>query len=492
MAWVKHMNNQPFTHFAIFGTMRSGSNLLEQYLGQYERLLPFGELFNKGFIGTPGQQECLGITREQRDQAPEKMLEAILNASAEKIPGYRIFQAHDPRMLKRALDDPNCAKIILSRDPVESFTSLNIATATDQWMISDIAHRKPAKITFDLDDFVEYIRLQQVYYDKIYQALKLSGQPYFEIDYSALGELATINRLVEFIGGCAPKTALEQPIKRQNPQSLADKIINYKDIWQPLGLPQNPKPEAPVIKPSHERGTDLSRIYFCKHRSLAFAPIPAGPDIMVRRWMEFQDGQMPNNGFTHERLNEWLKPRAAPIFFSVLRHPVRCAYSSFMNKVFPTAGGAYHKIRQQLVSQYGLLLPKGNISENTPQAWLEKSGYGLEEHRTGFKQYLVFVAGNLQGKTDIRQDGKWQLQSEILRRYRVLHPISYIFREETLETDLAFLENKLDLAPYPDALPPFEPPFSFALSDVYDTEIESLTQAAYAADYQAFDFENYR
>lgn len=483
------MNNQPFKQFAIFGTMRSGSNLLEQYLNQFDGLVSYGELFNKGFIGVPGRHEFLGISLAARDEDPEELVRAIRNATPGKTPGYRIFQAHDPRMLQQSLSDPECAKIILTRDPVDSFTSLQIARKTDQWMISDIAHRKTAKIHFNLEAYEKYKKARDDYYHKIFEALKLSGQPYFELDFSALGELEVINRLACFIAGCPPKSELSQPIKRQNPEGLAEKIENYKEIWKALDLPEHPAPVRMMAKPARAVGTDLSRIYFCKHRALAFAPVPAAPDAKVRRWLELHNGLPPENGFDQDRLKLWLKSKSTPVFFSVLHHPVRRAYTAFMQKIFSTKAGTYDKIRQKLVTQYGLMLPEGDISAYKPREMLEKSGYGVEEHRTSFKQFLVFVSGNLQGKTGIRQDGKWQLQSEILRRYRVLHPIHYIFTEETLATDLAYLENRLNLSP---VLEPFReevPGFIFGLSEIYDAETEALAQKAYAADYREFGFQ---
>ena len=38
-------------YFAIFGAMRTGSNLLERTLASYDGLRTEGELFNPGFIG---------------------------------------------------------------------------------------------------------------------------------------------------------------------------------------------------------------------------------------------------------------------------------------------------------------------------------------------------------------------------------------------------------------------------------------------------------
>lgn len=44
--------------------------------------------------------------------------------------GFRYFHDHDPRVLDMILDDPGCAKIILTRNPLDSYVSWKIAQAT--------------------------------------------------------------------------------------------------------------------------------------------------------------------------------------------------------------------------------------------------------------------------------------------------------------------------------------------------------------------------
>ena len=486
------MKSRPFNSFAIFGAMRSGSNLLEKYINQYQDLICHGEIFNPGLIRRAAREDYLGVFRQERLDHPERMLAAILKATPDKIPGFRIFQAHDARMISHALKDRYCAKIILTRNPVDSFTSLKIAAKTNQWMISDAAHRKHAKIHFDLEEYAEYLAERSAYYANITKALEMSGQPSFEIGYDELNDLDRINQLAAFIGAREVKTALDEPIKRQNPQGLAEKISNFQEVKKALNLSATGTADPLVKLPKKATGTDLSRIYFCKQIPLGFAPVPAVPDGGIRQWQMFHDHNMAKNGFTRQRFDEWKASRPNAVFFSVVQHPVRRAYHVFMQKIFPTVPQGYLAIRQQLESRFGLLLPEGEITPATPRAVLEDSGYGLEAHRIAFKQFLVFASGNLAGETDIRQDGKWQLQSEIIRRYRVLHPVAHVFKSEQLQADLSYLENRLGLKPYFGWKDEAEPVFSFALSDIYDAEVEALTQAAYGQDYNEFSYQPWR
>ncbi len=486
------MTDRPFTSFVMFGAMRSGSNLLEKYLNQYEGLVCHGELFQKSFIGTQGCKRFLGIDIEARKQDPYRLLAAVRAADPDKITGFRLFQAHDPRIIEATLKDRHCAKIILTRDPVASYVSLQIALKTRQWLVSDIAHRKAARIRFDLEDYASYLEERSAFYRMIAETLDLSGQPYFKIDYTMLNDVENINRLAAFIGDLRPKTTLEQPIKRQNPGALADKIINIEEVRAALDAPILYETHPPVLTPVRERGTDLSRVYFGKNCGLAFGPQPAVPDLAMRNWLAYQGRKPPENGWSAHRYAEWRALYPDSAFLTVVRHPVKRAYTAFMNKIFASIAGGYIAIRQEMESRFGLLLPQGKIAPGQDRQELAQSGYSADQHRINFKLFLVFVAANLEDKTKIRQDGMWQRQSEILRRYRIIHPQPVVLKYESLQTDLLYLENLLDLLPCSQWSAEPEPAFSYPLEEIYDAEIESLARAAYGPDYQAFGYGDLR
>jgi len=482
------MSQPPFTSFAMFGSMRSGSNLLEKFLNQYSGLKCHGELFHRFFIGQQGCQSYLGIDREKRDEDPQLLLDAVRAANRDKITGFRLFQTHNPWVIDTTLKDPYCAKIVLTRDPLESFISLQIALKTNQWLISDPTHRKAEQVLFDPEIYAIYLREREVFYNQISESLALSEQPFFEIDYTELADLETINRLAVFIGDRQQKERLFQPIKRQNPGPLADKILNYDEVRSLPELAGLLESKPPVLTRIRESGTDLSRVYFCKNRAIAFAPVPAVPDFGLRQWLEMLESQPPQNELTEHQYAEWARRHPQPFFFSAVRHPVARAYNAFMQKIFATTSGGYFGIRQNLENQFGLMLPSGEISPVQPRDELEKKGYGLDEHRISFKLFLIFVAANLGNDTKIRQDGKWQSQFEIIRRYRVIHPDVQVFKYEALMESLAYMENRLDLPPVAAWASVADPAYSFPLSDIYDDEIEALTKAAYEQDYSTFDY----
>ena len=69
----------------------------------------------------------------------------------------RQFPDHDPRVLEPILDDRSCAKIMLGRNPLESYLSLKIARQTGQWMLTSEKRRKEAQVPFDATEFASHL-----------------------------------------------------------------------------------------------------------------------------------------------------------------------------------------------------------------------------------------------------------------------------------------------------------------------------------------------
>ena len=129
-----------FDYFVVFAEMRTGSNFLETNINKFDGLSCHGEAFNPYFIGYPEREEILGITQAARDKAPLKLIDAMIAASG--LNGFRFFNDHDSRVLDICLADPRCAKVVLTRNPIESFVSWKIATATGQWKLTNVNNAK--------------------------------------------------------------------------------------------------------------------------------------------------------------------------------------------------------------------------------------------------------------------------------------------------------------------------------------------------------------
>ncbi len=174
-----------FHSFVVFAEMRTGSNFLEANLNAFAGIKCHGEAFNPHFIGYPNTTQILGVDQAARDREPGALLRAIRHDPS-AMGGFRYFHDHDPRVLDLVLDDPACAKIILTRNPVESYVSWKIAQETGQWKLTDMKARKAAKATFDAAEFEAHLEALQAFQLKLMNRLQTSGQTAFYVAYEDL------------------------------------------------------------------------------------------------------------------------------------------------------------------------------------------------------------------------------------------------------------------------------------------------------------------
>lgn len=106
--------------------------------------------------------------------------------------------------------------------------------------------------------------------------------------------------------------------------------------------------------------------------------------------------------------------------------------------------------------------------------------------RRCFGEFLNFLKFNLAGQTALRVDGAWASQSKIIQGFCKFAAPHMIVRAENLNEELKLLTQQVGLTW--QAPPPAPLPQGPELSEIYDTEFESLSRAAYAADYTNFGF----
>src|SRR6056297_142207 len=200
-----------FDYFVVFAEMRTGSNFLESNLNAFDGIECHGEAFNPHFIGYPNKTDLLGITQAERDEVPERVIGAIKGQSR-GIGGFRFFHDHDPRVLGPVLDDPRCAKIILTRNPVDSYVSWKIAQATGQWKLTNVKRRRDSQITFDGVEFEKHVARLQEFQVMLLNRLQTTGQTGFYVAYEDLQDLDVINGLARYLGCEARLEALDDSL----------------------------------------------------------------------------------------------------------------------------------------------------------------------------------------------------------------------------------------------------------------------------------------
>lgn len=471
-----------FSSFVVFAEMRTGSNFLEANLNAFAGITCHGEAFNPHFIGYPNSTQILGVDQATRDAEPAALLRAIRHDPS-TMGGFRYFHDHDPRVLDAVLDDPHCAKIVLTRNPVESYISWKIAQATGQWKLTDMKARKAAKVVFVPAEFEAHLEALQSFQLMLLNRLQTSGQAAFYVAYEDLQSVDVMNGIAAFLGVPEMLEELDKNLKKQNPSPLSEKVSNYAQMEQALGqLDRFDLTRTPNFEP--RRGPNVPGYVAGIAAPLLFMPMAGGPQQEVNRWLAALDGEKQNalgKKMSQKELRQWKRGKPGHRSFTVLRHPILRAHNVFCHRVMNSDKGSYLQLRRTLVRRYKLPLPEEG----------QEGSIDLAGHRAAFKAFLIFLKGNLAGQTSIRVDPEWASQSEVVQGFGEFTLPDVILREATMAEALDRLAGEVGYAAAPRV-----DPSSFhgkhMLEDIYDDEIEALGAEVYQRDYLMFGFDRWR
>ncbi|MEL7131519.1 MAG: sulfotransferase family 2 domain-containing protein, partial [Pseudomonadota bacterium] len=422
----------------------------------------------------------LGVTQAARDDDPKLLLRQIKKAPG--LGGFRYFHDHDARIFDKVMDDPKCAKIILTRNPVDSYVSWKIAKTTGQWKLTDAKARKDGKANFDADEFARHLTALQDFQVTLLRRLQTSGQAAFYLAYEDLQSLDTINGLAKWLGIDAQLDTLDKSLKVQNPSALSDKVSNFPQMTDALsGLDRFNLTRTPNFEP--RRGAAVPTYYVSQTQPLLYLPIRGWPNDIALQWLSSLDatqGAKPGSKLSQNELRDWMRSHPGHRSFTVLRHPLARAHAVFCHRILNTGPGGYGGIRNALGRRYKLDLPE-KVSE---------PGYDKAAHRTAFAGFLRFLKANLSGQTAMRVDPDWASQAKTIEGFAEFTLPDRLMRVETLAHELADLAQAVGVLQPPDlAVSTDDSPF--ALLDIYDAEIEALARAAYPRDYLMFGFKDW-
>lgn len=463
---------RPFDRFILLADMRTGSNFLEANLNALPGLTCHGEAFNPHFVHKKDHEDYLGITLAMREADPLPLL-AAMEAATEGLAGFRFFHDHDPRILAHCLADRRCAKIVLTRNPLESYVSLKIAQATGQWKLGDARRRREAKASFDAAEFDSHTRALQDFQLHILRALQTSGQTAFYIGYEDIGDLAVLNGLAEFLGLAARLEVLDDKVKKQNPEALQDLVENPQAMDAGLarmdrfnlGRTPNFEPRRGAAVPGHVAAYGAPILYL---------PVRGGPEARVRDWLS-RLGELPGllENFNQKTLRQWQIAHPGARSFTVIRHPLARAHAAFRDRILSGEAGA---IRGVLKRAWKLDLP--------PPDRLHR--LSAEEQSEAFGKFLTFLRGNLAGQTSVRIDAAWASQSTVIQGFGSHVIPDLILREDLLEQGLGFLAletgvEPVELGPEPEGI-------GHPLAAVATPDHAAMAREIYARDFQAFGF----
>ncbi len=471
-----------FDYFVVLAEMRTGSNFLEANLNALPSLACHGEAFNPHFIGYPNREELLGLSKPERDADPMSLLRRIAGERP-GLAGFRYFHDHDPRVQDEILANPRAAKIVLTRNPVDSYVSRKIAQATGQWKLTNVARRQEAgQVAFDRDEFEAHLTELQAFQVTVMRALQRSGQTAFYVGYDDLQDVEVMNGIAAWLGVPERLEALDTSLKRQNPAPVESKVANFPEMEAALArLDRFDLSRTPNFEP--RRGPAVPSFVAAAETPLLYMPIRSGPEETVARWLAALDGvpaEALGSGFSQKTLRQWKRARPGHRSFTVVRHPLARAHAAFCGKILATGPGSFLRIRGMLAKSYGAPLPEGDPGPD----------WDAERHRAAFEAFLRFVRDTLAGQTAVRVDAHWASQAQVLQGMAEFVLPDAIVREDEIGAWLPALALQVGHPAPPDPEPlPLRAPFGLAM--IHDDGLESLAREAYARDYVMFGFDDW-
>ena len=465
-----------FRAFAILAEMRTGSNFLEDSLNQLDGLSCHGEAFNPHFVGYPNRSTLFGMDLAARRASPELLLEAIVGARG--LNGFRYFHDHEPKVLDAILDDPSIAKVQLSRDPLQSFVSLQIARETGQWKLTNPKHRRQAKIRFDPAAYERHLAAVSGFAAKVRARLQASGQTAFPIDFEEIGRPEVLNGLATFLGIEARLSKPSSKLRRQNPPDLRAKVENYEEMERALGgLGAAPASAEPP------RAAAVTTWQVADEAGLVHMPVRGGPEMRTVAWLAALEARAGGSELrarlSQKDMRRWKRQRPGHLSFAVVRHPLERAHDVFCRRILGSGPGTFSEIRSTLRREMKLDVPKDGAGE----------GWEPERHRAAFATWLEFLALNLSGQTATRTDPSWASQSSLVQGFAGFAAPDRIFREDGLEEALADLAQEVGYETQP--LSP-EPAPIVPLAAIHDDALEARAAEIYQRDMMVFGFGAWR
>ena len=459
-----------FDAFVIFAEMRTGSNHLEESLNGLEDIRCHGELFNPTFIGHHNQFEFAGFDLHRRERDPVGMVDAII-AKGGPLPGFRFFHDHDPRVLDRVLGDARIAKVLLTRNPLDSYVSRKIASATGQWRLTDLKHAKTGKITFDEHEFTQMLGDWAGFRDTLRRGLQVTGQTLFAIRYDDINDVDVLNGLARFLGSDQALSGASKRLKRQNPGAIEDKVENVPEMKAALaridrfGLDRVTDGETP-------RAPGVSGFVAHPEAGLLFLPVAGAPVDTVLDWMAAigdvgRDALL--TGMTQKELRKWMRARPGFASFGIVRHPVERLFHAYLG-LHQGQSDRMIETREVLSTRY-----KVPLADDRPLT---------ASHLLAF---AAFLKGNLKGQTSVRTRPDWATQASILQAAASVVLPRRIIREDAAGAELAHIAASIGAeAPALPCDPSHEPPPREVMGDA---DLQRAVFDTYRKDFVQFGFD---
>lgn len=453
-----------FTSFVMFAAMRTGSNFLEANLNAMPGVVCLGEVFNPAFIGKEGQTELFGMTLADRAADPLRLLARMREKTA-GLTGFRYFHGHDLRVLPAVMEDQACAKIILTRNPIESYVSLKIAQATGQWKLTNAKNLKTAQAEFDARGFERHLAELQEFQVTLLHGLQVSGQTAFYIDYEDIGDVDVLNGLARFLGVQGTLPAPDGTLKKQNPEEITEKVINPVEMEAALArLDRFNLSRTPNFEP--RRPPAVPSFVAAKGAPLVFMPVRSGPEAVVRQWLSAMGEGGLIEDFVQKSLRQWKRAHPGHRSFTVVRHPLLRAHVAFRKLIL---SGKLTAHRDMLIRAHKADLPPPGQDFLSPAA-----------HRAAFLTFLHYAKLSVQGQAGEKVDPNWASQTAVIHGFAGFQGPDLVIREDRLAEGLGYLAHEVGRSA-PSVAADAEA--VAALIAIHDPSLDAAAEDAYPRDF---------
>jgi LPS sulfotransferase NodH len=434
-----------FRAFVILGTMRTGSNFLEATLSEFDGISCYGEVFNPAFIGKLNQTEFLGYTLDRRETDPLGLLDQLV-AQSDGLPGFRLFNGHDPRVIAAVLADQSIAKIVLTRDLAECYVSLRHAQATGQWKASDLPRIKSAEVTIDREAYLDWRAEISDYFAGLTHSLRASGQSFFAIDYDELHDVALLNGLATWLGIEARIDKVSNATKKQIARPKSELITNWAEVADLFGNTSAPDQWHRASGPA------INRYLAAEGVPLLYMPVRGGTSRDMSEWFGALGDVLR---FNPKSLRDWRSATPAARTFTIVRHPMDRLIALY----FADSRG---ELRDIMARRYKLRFVPDPGSED-------------------LVAFARVVRASSSAQTSFRPPPEWAPQSDNLRDLAQNAAPDHVLRDEALEAELAALCDSLPVTP--PTLPKRDD-----LSQWHSADLDREVRALWAKDYLNFGY----
>jgi hypothetical protein len=139
-----------------------------------------------------------------------------------------------------------------------------------------------------------------------------------------------LNGLAAFLGIDARLKAVDDTLKKQNPEPLEAKLENPAALAPALASADLfALARTPIFEP--RRAAAVPQAVAAAGAPLLFFPVRSAPDASIRGWLSGFGGVL--DGFDNKSLRQWKRDHSGHRTFTVVRHPLLRAHVAFREKI---------------------------------------------------------------------------------------------------------------------------------------------------------------